>query len=1129
MLRLRQTTICMWAISLLLTGIIAADQIAPIAAYERSVFHPPGPTDAAQMIRLDRELGDQAMAGKWDSPTGNLPYVDNAGTADAWVYFDLGAEYDLEEIRLWNLDINHADNVPYDWHVKNMSIHVASDGAVLPSTADGLGNYFTDASWTNIWDGDLARGPVPTSISEGQPLDPELVLNATGSTGVRYVAIDIDSRYGTGSGLAGLGHIQVSGQDPRLAELVAPDFEETYVGVDTTLEWSPPGSYPASGYELYLRRDNANFADTANNIFDGVSVGPSMPTTTYGLTDLDGLTTYYWRVDPVDPAGPTTHTGGTWNFTTVIKPPETIVQTATWTETVTMRLSKEDLRGDHFELWLQNNAGDYDVLTPSVPERSYIGTVDEYPNALSCGILLDNGDFMGAIYFDRGETWFTDRNTVFAVRGMGYDPATFGGYQWPGAPSVGVGQAGSTMYGWDIGIDACYDYWGNANANAWTALQQIEYSVSVVRALYMRDALLQPFLGRVIIRGSAAHDPYAGLTQGNYLDAVRSEWNANHTDADRDLVVGVSPSKIGGGLAWTGVVGGGNGYSVNQSTSSGMDGNFNIVWRHEVGHNWGCGHSVGGAPEGAGLMGGNQPGRMTGCEAYKVLGHRAASLGSLDDRGTYASINIPPYAAMDAVTTRVGEPVAIDVMGNDFDANGDTIGLHTYDSISDNSAAVTLSVGTGPSGRDELIYTPIISSDSASYGVDFIHYTIIDSSGQTATGVVILDVGTRVLNLSTPAHGAEFVDTDTTLTWTLPGEAFPATYKVFLDTDVANVIDGTADVTTTDADANDTNMEFVPAFLAGGTRYYWRVEGDDVEPLSTAIWTFRTGSAGSMITGTTVEDFTSEMGSREAVNSIDGSGLTGLTHNNTDNDMWMTTGFGPDDDPYIVIDLGAVYDIDMIREWGYNAEDNNTFFGVDEVGIYTSLNGVDFAYGETLNFGLAPTPTTSAYSGVTHGVSLAIARYVMLDVMTSQEGSIFDGTGTVAGNQDPWGRGLVGLSEIRFWGTEIDFGADFDGDGMSALLEYSLGTSDKEAGDSPVTFNVDESGNLIFSYPRNLAAVDVSFVIETSENLINWSPSGGSYVLESETPLGDGTTLMEWSAVPTDAPQSFVRLRVFLE
>ncbi|MCP4813438.1 MAG: hypothetical protein GY888_13080, partial [Planctomycetaceae bacterium] len=193
-----------------LVGTTTADQIVLTAAYERNVFHAGGPTDAAQMIRLDRESGDQAMAGKWDSLTGNWPYVDNAGTVDAWVYFDLGAEYDLEEIRLWNANIAHGDAGLMGWYSKNMSIHVAGDGAAMPSTDDGLGNYFTDASWTSIWDGDLAQGLGGTDIAQDELVDPQLILDATGNTGVRYVAIDVNSRYDGAAAPALMGHIQIS-------------------------------------------------------------------------------------------------------------------------------------------------------------------------------------------------------------------------------------------------------------------------------------------------------------------------------------------------------------------------------------------------------------------------------------------------------------------------------------------------------------------------------------------------------------------------------------------------------------------------------------------------------------------------------------------------------------------------------------------------------------------------------------------------------------------------------------------------------------------------------------------------------------------------------------------------------
>jgi hypothetical protein len=88
------------------------------------------------------------------------------------------------------------------------------------------------------------------------------------------------------------------------------------------------------------------------------------------------------------------------------------------------------------------------------------------------------------------------------------------------------------MYGFDVGVDADYDYFkvnGPGGGSIAKTFEHIEYSVCLVRAIYMKDVLLQPYLGRVIIRASLTHDPYTGLTQGDYLSAVRTEWNNNQT------------------------------------------------------------------------------------------------------------------------------------------------------------------------------------------------------------------------------------------------------------------------------------------------------------------------------------------------------------------------------------------------------------------------------------------------------------------------------------------------------------------------------------------------------------------------------------------------------------------------
>jgi len=397
-------------------------------------------------------------------------------------------------------------------------------------------------------------------------------------------------------------------------------------------------------------------------------------------------------------------------------------------EVVTMRLTKMALRGDHFELLSQNESGGYDVVE-AVAERSYLGSVDGYPGAVSCGVLQDDGRFRGAVYFDRGVTWFTLGSAVVDTRALDY--GTFSSFEFPSAPTVSAGQAGTTMYAYDLGVDADHDYFSRAGNSVAKAFEGIEYSVCLVRAIYMRDLLLRPYLSRVIIRTSVANDPYVGLSQGDYLNALRAEWNANQTTTEHDLVVGASPTKIGGGLAWVGVVGSSSGYSVSQSNSSG---NFDVVFRHEMGHNWDCGHFVGGSPEGKGIMGGNSPSRFSGCEVYRILNHRTKKVnagGILDAEGIFSAIELPPYAAMDAVefVQALSSSLLVDVLANDFDANGQAVTLDTFDSLSANGGTVVQQGG-------KLVY----SAPGAFLGSDYFMYTVADSTGKTATGVVIVNV-----------------------------------------------------------------------------------------------------------------------------------------------------------------------------------------------------------------------------------------------------------------------------------------------------------------------------------------------------------------------------------------------------
>ncbi len=415
--------------------------------------------------------------------------------------------------------------------------------------------------------------------------------------------------------------------------------------------------------------------------------------------------------------------------------PATLVQSVTYNSvTVSLRLTRENLRGTNFELWAQNSTGAYDVITP-VDERSYIGTVDGYPGAVSYGILQDNGVFKGGVIFDRGGTWYVLGNTVTSADWL-TQPYAYG-FTWE---TVGAGQGGSSVYGFDVGIDARFEYFNERGGGSLAkTLEMIEYSVTQNRALYLHDALLRPFLARVIIRANAAMDPAKGLTQGTYLDAVRNEWNNNQTSANRDVVAGISTSHVWAGLAWVGVIATNSAYSVNDSQG---DGNFNKVWQHELGHNWGLSHYDGGAPEKGTINSDNHYARMSGPELRKVLNQRNAKLGSLDNLGPLTTVNIPPYASYDPASFSQGvdSQITINVKANDHDANGHALVLISVDST-------TVQGGTASVQGQQVVYKPRWDF----IGVDSFTYLIQDSSGQTATGAVAVDVqsGDR-LRLSLP-------------------------------------------------------------------------------------------------------------------------------------------------------------------------------------------------------------------------------------------------------------------------------------------------------------------------------------------------------------------------------------------
>jgi hypothetical protein len=115
-----------------------------------------------------------------------------------------------------------------------------------------------------------------------------------------------------------------------------------------------------------------------------------------------------------------------------------------------------------------------------------------------------------------------------------------------------------------------------------------------------------------------------------------------------------------------------------------------------------------------------------------------------------------------------------------------------------------------------------------------------------------------------------------------------------------------------------------------------------------------------------------------------------------------------------------------------------------------------------------------------------------------------------------------------------DPNADNDQDGLSALLEYALGSILGDAGPSPESALILGSGSfgdpavdhLTVTFRRNLLAEDIIITVESSSDLIEWSSLQTEEV--SALPNGDGTETVTYRSLsPLDTTaREFIRLKV---
>jgi hypothetical protein len=121
--------------------------------------------------------------------------------------------------------------------------------------------------------------------------------------------------------------------------------------------------------------------------------------------------------------------------------------------------------------------------------------------------------------------------------------------------------------------------------------------------------------------------------------------------------------------------------------------------------------------------------------------------------------------------------------------------------------------------------------------------------------------------------------------------------------------------------------------------------------------------------------------------------------------------------------------------------------------------------------------------------------------------------------------GTPGTSDATtFTGTAT---ADSDGDGLNALLEYGLATSDADASQGRAAYTLTPvSGGFDFTYQRPAAVDDITYALQASTDLtLPWGSANGALI--STTNVATGVISQTYRVIPPGgSAKFFVRLRV---
>ena len=267
-------------------------------------------------------------------------------------------------------------------------------------------------------------------------------------------------------------------------------------------------------------------------------------------------------------------------------------------------LAPSSVRAAGFEVLAQGEDGRFQRVDPG-PARTLRGELVGDPAGKAAASLLDDG--LHAWIRTSDGLWSLEPAIAYSSRAsfgdyVLYRPSGDFCYGLCGAdlipgnvpPVLDGGETlvpGNSLWVAELGVDAdhqFYNIWGSVPATE----SRVESVINTMNAQYEDELNITHVITTILVRTSAANDPYTVTDPGALLAQFQNEWNVNQGAIQRDVAELFTGKNMDGsviGIAYLGVV-------CNKNSA------YNVVQHlggltcatdlsaHELGHNWGADH-----------------------------------------------------------------------------------------------------------------------------------------------------------------------------------------------------------------------------------------------------------------------------------------------------------------------------------------------------------------------------------------------------------------------------------------------------------------------------------------------------------------------------------------------------------